>query len=549
MEEPIDFGDEDKPDFGWDEPDLEEESECAVCGKRAHYTCSQCQKVPYCSRVCQQSAWKEHKKVCIPSCNYCGEPAELLCPLCKKVWYCSPECETLDWKEHKEVCVPVNEDDYKYKFSSELKFQTEDGVRVPCESVHQSIKNYIDNYVHLKLSFIQDRFKKFFNHSLVSKRIPVPDLKLTSIKRENCSIKFVFSSSVKISKRVYQILVSDVLVNPFIFLKETLPLNLLFLQNNYDMSEFSFLSLAKPNYKNEDNLSDPDYQYMFKINMHFTKNGEFIRCNDEHINVQWKRLIIHRVAELNDTIRRRLNGELIKNNKHNMVVTKVYFDFDMCFFSFLIQNNEPLSKEDYRFISEYDWTILTEQEITDIIGEAGEFNFEIEQDAQYIYHNSSLRMADPTQRPSVPEQGAAGAAGGAASASSSRPAASEVFIYTYKQAKLKHPSFLIQPIDLPKEEKVVKRERQILNWIEQAIKRPIPIPAKMSHIAPDQKFPENASGDFFKLDEPARKKENLNRAIAFILHLYDIQSSSKPCPIDELLMTIKKNLKKITFGE
>jgi hypothetical protein len=37
---------------------------CATCGKAAKDVCSKCHEVPYCSRPCQQKAWKEHGRVC-----------------------------------------------------------------------------------------------------------------------------------------------------------------------------------------------------------------------------------------------------------------------------------------------------------------------------------------------------------------------------------------------------------------------------------------------------------------------------------------------------
>lgn len=37
---------------------------CAACGKRAPLTCSRCKEETYCSKSCQLSAWKIHKKTC-----------------------------------------------------------------------------------------------------------------------------------------------------------------------------------------------------------------------------------------------------------------------------------------------------------------------------------------------------------------------------------------------------------------------------------------------------------------------------------------------------
>jgi tetratricopeptide (TPR) repeat protein len=47
-------------------PSNSDDPVCATCGKPATLTCSRCEQVPYCGRACQTSAWKQHKKVCIP---------------------------------------------------------------------------------------------------------------------------------------------------------------------------------------------------------------------------------------------------------------------------------------------------------------------------------------------------------------------------------------------------------------------------------------------------------------------------------------------------
>lgn len=38
---------------------------CSICPQKGVNMCSRCKKSLYCSRECQQSAWKKHKNVCV----------------------------------------------------------------------------------------------------------------------------------------------------------------------------------------------------------------------------------------------------------------------------------------------------------------------------------------------------------------------------------------------------------------------------------------------------------------------------------------------------
>src|SRR5437868_4558052 len=43
---------------------MEEEKGCFVCGKLPAKVCARCRRIRYCSRECQKSDYKEHKKGC-----------------------------------------------------------------------------------------------------------------------------------------------------------------------------------------------------------------------------------------------------------------------------------------------------------------------------------------------------------------------------------------------------------------------------------------------------------------------------------------------------
>ena len=42
-----------------------------------------------------------------PKCAKCGDPAAHRCSKCKNEWYCSRECQLSRWKEHKKMCQIV----------------------------------------------------------------------------------------------------------------------------------------------------------------------------------------------------------------------------------------------------------------------------------------------------------------------------------------------------------------------------------------------------------------------------------------------------------
>ena len=101
---------------------------CAACGAAANLKrCSRCEKAWYCSRACQTSDWRDHKKGCytkeerklrkqvakdttVKACAVCSKTRIttgkklLSCAGCMGVRYCSEACQLKDWPAHKEVC-------------------------------------------------------------------------------------------------------------------------------------------------------------------------------------------------------------------------------------------------------------------------------------------------------------------------------------------------------------------------------------------------------------------------------------------------------------
>lgn len=98
-------------------------SQCAYCNNEMKdlKKCSQCKSVGYCSKTCQEKHWSEHKEICqnkktlhsnestvqLPRCSHCSsDPEKLLkCARCRKVQYCTRLCQQKHWPEHRKSCV------------------------------------------------------------------------------------------------------------------------------------------------------------------------------------------------------------------------------------------------------------------------------------------------------------------------------------------------------------------------------------------------------------------------------------------------------------
>jgi hypothetical protein len=77
--------------------------------------CERCKNAWYCSKECQDKAWKTHQYICtvvLPKCHYCDEEFEKLlsCGRCKAAFYCSRNCQSKAWKDHKNVCRTLTEE-------------------------------------------------------------------------------------------------------------------------------------------------------------------------------------------------------------------------------------------------------------------------------------------------------------------------------------------------------------------------------------------------------------------------------------------------------
>lgn len=96
---------------------------CMNCDKGVHdginklSKCVNCKQVYYCSKECQKFDWKNHKKSCnilaemtTVRCNKCNKSERdgvkklSTCARCTQVYYCSRECQKTDWKSHKKCC-------------------------------------------------------------------------------------------------------------------------------------------------------------------------------------------------------------------------------------------------------------------------------------------------------------------------------------------------------------------------------------------------------------------------------------------------------------
>lgn len=73
-----------------------------------------------------------------PKCAGCGDPATMRCSRCKTEWYCSRECQLSRWKEHKKLCVVLSEikqeeDKFEATRKEKMKeaYEASKGVRAP----------------------------------------------------------------------------------------------------------------------------------------------------------------------------------------------------------------------------------------------------------------------------------------------------------------------------------------------------------------------------------------------------------------------------------
>ncbi|XP_036367133.1 uncharacterized protein LOC115222007 isoform X2 [Octopus sinensis] len=104
-------------------------SQCARCKKSdvALKKCAACNKIEYCSKICQTADWKHHKNSCrtakpkddksavkksvkAEKCDNCGKFDEHLkeCAKCKIAKYCSKSCQISAWPLHKKSCKSSN---------------------------------------------------------------------------------------------------------------------------------------------------------------------------------------------------------------------------------------------------------------------------------------------------------------------------------------------------------------------------------------------------------------------------------------------------------
>lgn len=147
---------------GTEQPEL---PQCVLCAGGASTVCGKCRTTRYCSRECQVSDWKAHKKKCptmaeendgqrkplavqvqgsrvielptqqdirkgtevywcfpelytpekykpnrslltptLPLCAACTDSARLVCETCKTTSYCSRYCQIDDWEKHEKEC-------------------------------------------------------------------------------------------------------------------------------------------------------------------------------------------------------------------------------------------------------------------------------------------------------------------------------------------------------------------------------------------------------------------------------------------------------------
>ncbi|GFH55178.1 hypothetical protein CTEN210_11654 [Chaetoceros tenuissimus] len=102
---------------------------CAKCNtvdlERPLLVCAKCKGAGYCSKECQVTDWKKHKEDCHrkfsdwakSTCTHCCkvnlDKELLVCAKCKYAGYCSKECQVSDWKNHKKICDLLRKTKYK----------------------------------------------------------------------------------------------------------------------------------------------------------------------------------------------------------------------------------------------------------------------------------------------------------------------------------------------------------------------------------------------------------------------------------------------------
>jgi hypothetical protein len=251
---------------------------------------------------------------------------------------------------------------YHYGFRSDMKFVQNETI-LECDRVEVDIKRFIDYYFRDNLDTISEQFNRMLSiyYGYADRDFPEPELNLDSIRRENCSIRFMFSSNSRIPTQAHR-LILDVIDNIYaIFPQEQI--RQLFETYQYDMDEFGF-TYHLPDYENEANLSDPQYRYQFKVGVVIDDYS----CDSREV-VDLKENIRDFINQNQERLIRRMTNSLTVAGK-NMNVPILRFDVEKCSFNFMIDNGGPLSAVDYNFLSRgHEWEILTEDEFNIVSGD------------------------------------------------------------------------------------------------------------------------------------------------------------------------------------
>ncbi|CAI9736889.1 Hypothetical predicted protein [Octopus vulgaris] len=142
----------------------ESKGECANCS-RSMRKCSGCNSVEYCSKECESAHWKHHKTSCKPSkaeaddsspseksvksqCARCkrSDVALKKCAACNKIEYCSKICQTADWKHHKNSCKTAKPKDDKSAVKKSVKAEKCDNCGKLDEHIMKCVKCKIAKY-------------------------------------------------------------------------------------------------------------------------------------------------------------------------------------------------------------------------------------------------------------------------------------------------------------------------------------------------------------------------------------------------------------------